>query len=185
MHPSTAIGAIVESTPPTATIVDEAVSNPGWVMLLADLPEPLNYVSLVRGGALGYGLGMAIGTQLATGRPIVLIMGDGALAYANQGLWTIAHERLPIITCVINNGGYAALTNYVASPHFRPVPISEDQEAREMASLTIRDPDLDVTSMARTYGVRGERIADPHVLRDEMKRAVSLAEPVVFDIPIS
>jgi benzoylformate decarboxylase len=185
LHPSSAIAAILEATPRQATIVDEAVSNSGWVMLLADLPRPINYLSLTRGGGLGYGLGMAIGATLATERPVVLILGDGALAYANQGLWTIAHEQLPVVTCVINNRGYSALTGFVASPHFRPTPIPDEQAQREADSLVIRNPDLDVVAMARTYGVRGQRIADPDVLRDEVGRAIAAREPTVIDVPIT
>jgi benzoylformate decarboxylase len=185
MHPSTAIAAILEGTPREATIVDEAVSNSGWVTLLGDLPKPCSYVSLVRGGSLGYGLGMAIGTHLATDRAILLLLGDGALAYANQGLWTIAHERLPVVTCVINNGGYGALTSYLASPHFRSEAVSEEEAERAADALLIRDPDLDVLSMGRTYGVEGSRVSDPDRLREAVAAALAARKPMLIDVPVT
>lgn len=55
---------------------------------------------------MGYSLPGAIGATLATGRRVIVIIGDGSLMMNIQDLQTISDLNLPINIFVINNGGY-------------------------------------------------------------------------------
>ena len=55
---------------------------------------------------LGYGLCAALGGAVALNRPIISIMGDGALHFNIQELATVAFNRLDIKIVIFNNNGY-------------------------------------------------------------------------------
>ena len=66
-----------------------------------------NVYMRVGGPSEGYGVGGAIGLKLAVGdRPVVGLVGDGSLYYADSGLWSAAHHRVPLLYIVPNNRAY-------------------------------------------------------------------------------
>lgn len=75
---------------------------------------------------MGYGLPGAIGAHFATGKPVVCIVGDGALMFNLQELQTISHHRLPITIFVLNNGGYLTMKHTFAN-HFGRQTGSDDK----------------------------------------------------------
>jgi len=54
-------------------------------------------------GAMGFALPAAVGASVATGKPVVMIAGDGGMQLNIQELETIAHHRLPVKMVVLNN----------------------------------------------------------------------------------
>ena len=66
-----------------------------------------NVYMRVGGPSEGYGVGGPIGLKLAVGdRPVVGLVGDGSLYYADSGLWSAAHHRVPLLYVVPNNRAY-------------------------------------------------------------------------------
>lgn len=70
-------------------------------------------ISFTNGGfsPMGYGLPAAIGACIATGGPVVAVVGDGGLEMNIQELQTIAHYNLPIKIFVLENEGYVSIKN--------------------------------------------------------------------------
>ncbi len=58
---------------------------------------------------MGYSIPGAIGATLATGRRVIVIVGDGSLMINLQELQTISELKLPINIFVVNNGGYGMI----------------------------------------------------------------------------
>jgi len=54
-------------------------------------------------GAMGFALPAAVGASVATGKPVVMIAGDGGMQLNIQELETIAHHKLPIKMVILNN----------------------------------------------------------------------------------
>src|SRR5262249_13437746 len=82
--------------PPDALLGDESASS---------LPHVLRHLPFGAGsdffgsktGTLGWGMGAALGVQLAhPRRKVVATIGDGSVMYAPQALWTAAHYALPV-----------------------------------------------------------------------------------------
>ncbi len=66
-----------------------------------------NVYMRVGGPSEGYGVGGAVGLKLALGdRPVVGLVGDGSLYYADSALWSAAHHRVPLLYVVPNNRAY-------------------------------------------------------------------------------
>ncbi len=61
-------------------------------------------------GALGYGPGAAVGAAIASGRPVICIIGDGGLQFSPGELRTSVDEGLPITWVVWNNAGYGEIS---------------------------------------------------------------------------
>jgi benzoylformate decarboxylase len=190
LHPSTAVAAILDASPSDVILVEEAVSNSGWISLLGEFPDALAYMSLAKGGALGYSLGLAIGATMASrDRQAMVILGDGSLMYSPQGLWTIAKERLPIVVCVLNNGGYEVLSEFLLSERFSPEvgdgTASESEIAAQLSHLHIDAPSIDVAALARSVGVDAVRARTAFELSDAVSTAFASKRPWLIDVPIS
>lgn len=58
---------------------------------------------------MGYSIPASIGAFMATGRPVIVIIGDGSLMMNIQELQTISQYNYPIHIFVVNNGGYGMI----------------------------------------------------------------------------
>jgi benzoylformate decarboxylase len=188
--PRAAVATILEAAPDDVFVVDEAVSSSGWVSLLGSFSDPLGYTTLSKGGALGYAVGVAAGVSVGSpGRPGLVILGDGALMYGPQALWTIANEELPIVTCVLNNNGYQILKDFMVSPHFSPELATEDADrddlAAQLAPLRIEGPVLDLAGLARSCGMESVRVQDLESCRDAVEAAFASGSPWLIDISVT
>jgi len=95
--------------PENRLIVDETVMHLSLVHQY--LASPGGYLRVGTGG-LGVGLGQAVGAKLACPeRLVVFLVGDGTYNYnpVLAGLGACQEYRLPILTIVLNNGGYSGI----------------------------------------------------------------------------
>ena len=58
---------------------------------------------------VGPGLPLALGAAVATGKPTVVIQGDGGLMLSFGELATLVQQQVPVVVCVFNDGGYGIL----------------------------------------------------------------------------
>jgi thiamine pyrophosphate-dependent acetolactate synthase large subunit-like protein len=123
------------------------------------------------GGSLGWGMGAAIGVQLAFPRArVVNVTGDGSFQFGLQALFTAQQLRLPVTTIVIDNTTYAAVR--AALKRYRKGERTGGYPATDM-----RGPDI--AAIARGFGAFAEtveRIAD---LGDALERAFAVDGPSV------
>ncbi|MFD6299667.1 thiamine pyrophosphate-dependent enzyme [Streptomyces sp. NPDC060235] len=92
-------------------------------------------------GALGWGLPAAIGLKLGfPDRPVVALLGDGAMQYTVAGLWTAARYSVPVTFVVCTNRKYRALQEFSRVLH---VP---EGDYLDISGLGILD-------IARGYGL--------------------------------
>lgn len=142
---------VARHLPDDAILCDDAVT--------AGLPMFLNTVTaaphdwlMLTGGAIGLGLPLAVGASVAApGRKVLALSGDGAAAYTVQALWTMARERLDVITIVFANRIYRILHIEMQ----RTGAGGHGAGAQQMLSLG--QPDIDWVSVAQGFGVRGMR----------------------------
>ncbi|MDQ3810306.1 MAG: thiamine pyrophosphate-dependent enzyme, partial [Chloroflexota bacterium] len=174
---TTLAAELAEVMPEDAVFCDETVSNRQPFVNLIGFKSPLSYWS-GKGGGLGFSLPGALGMSLAQPRrTIVNAIGDGALMYYPQTLWTAANLGLgSVVVLVLNNTSYRVLKLGVqrmggpwASTGVYP------------PGLDIEGPTLDVVAMARAMGVEAERVSQPSQLRPALERAFSAGRPYVLD----
>jgi thiamine pyrophosphate-dependent acetolactate synthase large subunit-like protein len=134
------------------------------------------------GRALGWGVPASIGIKLACpDQQVISLQGDGGFGFAqSEAFWTAGKYQIPIIVIIFNNGGYDEPRNNIMMKFGRCY-----QENKDM--LCSLDPQVDYTMLARSYGMRGERAANPDELRVAMQRAVETTRegrPYLVDVLI-
>ncbi len=98
------IRKFLDSVPVDTIIVSDVGNCEFWLSRASVLPGANHRTLYSKSfGALGCGLGKAIGTCYATGRPVACIIGDQGLMVNIQALQYIARHRLPITIVVIDN----------------------------------------------------------------------------------
>lgn len=135
------------------------------------------------GGSLGYGLGGAIGAQLAhPERPVILSIGDGSVMYSAAGFWTMARYGLPIVTVVWNNLQYQTVRNNFARWG------GNMKEQNRYPETFLGDPAIDFVMLAKAQGIEGQHVHDPADLDAALTRAREVqaaGEPYVLDVHIT
>ncbi|HEY1286740.1 MAG TPA: thiamine pyrophosphate-dependent enzyme [Burkholderiales bacterium] len=164
-----------ESLPRDAVVVDEGLVSTYSLPKLLKLAGPRDYYGLASGG-LGFAVPGAVGISMALpGRPIAVMVGDGSAMYGIQGLWTAAHERLPITYIVANNRGYRIIKERLVA--FR--------QTDRFTGMDLRDPDIDFVSLAESFGLAARRVTDPHDIAPALREGFASGAPNVVDVRVA
>ncbi len=141
------------------------------------------------GAGLGYGVGATLGAALANEDPdqlVVSLQADGDLLYTASGLWTAAHERLPLLMIVVNNRSYGQDRMH------QTLMSRERQRPVEHAAvgIDIEDPEIDFAGLAQAQGVEGfGAVTDAKDLDDILLRAARIVReerrPVAVDVHVN
>ena len=171
------IGAVLAARLPAgAIVVDEAITNAS-AMAAATIGAARHDWLCLMGGAIGSGLPLALGAAVACpDRPVLALMGDGSAMYTLQALWTMARERLNVVTLIFANRGYQILRSELANVG---VP-SVGRNAARM--FDVEDPSLDWVALAKGHGVPGERVTTAAQLDAALTRAFSGTSPCLIEM---
>ena len=168
-----ALGALL---PENAVVIDESVtSGRGFAPLTAGAP-PHDWITNM-GGSIGFSMPVSIGAAIAApDRKIICLSGDGSAFYTMQSLWTMAREKLDIVTVIFANRSYAILRGELAGVGAgNPGPKAIDM-------LTLDRPDPDWVHIARGLGVDALRVADCDQLVKALKAALAEKGPRLIEV---
>jgi len=172
------MATLADLLPDDATIVDESASSLGHVLRYLPFKAPDSFFAS-KTGTLGWAMGAAIGVQLARpGRKVVATIGDGSVMYSPQALWTAAKYRLPITYVVPNNTSYAILKAGMLGMGL------DSAKTGRYPGMDLVDPEIDYLGLARSLGVRAERVDKPGNLRDVLGTALAHDGPSLVDVTI-
>jgi 2-succinyl-5-enolpyruvyl-6-hydroxy-3-cyclohexene-1-carboxylate synthase len=110
----------------------------------------------------------AFGAAAGGGGPVVLLIGDVALAYDIGGL--LAHRRLDLdLTIVLVNNGGGGIFDFL--------PVGRSPAAQDIYTEHIATPTgLDFARAAALYGLAHERVSDVFAFRAALERAIADGE---------
>src|SRR5687768_8681771 len=122
-----------------------------WPHLLRSAPHDYLPVS---GGSIGQGLPVATGAAIACpGRNVVALEGDGSALYSFQALWTMARERLNVITVIFANRSYGIL-----DVDMRRTGSAVPKTGPAADTIDIGRPYLDSVRLSEGMGVPAARV---------------------------
>ncbi len=121
--------------------------------------------------AIGPGLPLALGAAAGTGRPAVLIAGDGGFMLHVGELATAVQHDLPVVICLFNDRGYGVLRG-----------IQARQFDGRMTGVDLVTPDF--PALARSMGVPASRVADPAGFESRFREAIASGHPALLDIDL-
>jgi acetolactate synthase-1/2/3 large subunit len=163
--------------PQDAIVVDESVSFGRGLGEAVGAARPHLWLQN-RGGAIGYGIPLAIGAAIGGGgRRVIGLQADGSGMYAVQGLWTQALEQLPVTTIVLSNRRCQILMGEYQRVGAEPGPTA-------MRMLDLRQPDLDWTRLANGMGVQAAVAQTLEELADLLAASLSAQGPFLIELRI-
>jgi len=169
-HIATALHAVLGDTP--ATMIRLPLS---WADGLWEFRHPLDYLGTDGGGGIGSGPGMSVGAALAlrdsgSSRLPVAVLGDGDFLMGVTALWTAVRNSVPLLVIVANNRSF-----FNDELHQERVALQRGRAPENRwIGQAIRDPDIDLATMARGQGCTGiGPIDDTRKLVSAMRDAVA------------
>lgn len=155
-------------------VADE--SNTGGVHLFAATRfAPAHQWMTLTGGAIGYGLPVAVGAAVASNRRVLAIEADGSMMYTPQALWTMAREGLDVTVLALSNRSYAILN----LERQRVGAVSDGATSQRM--LEIDDPTLDLSALATAQGVPSIRATTADELVSALEASYSTPGPMFIE----
>ena len=143
------------------------------------LSDQNNILMKGAGGSEGWGVGAGIGAKLAAGdAPVIGLVGDGSLYYADSGLWTAVHHNIPLLYVIPNNGAYGIVAGFFGQSGGR----MSDTGNYQGVVLDGIDP----VKIADAFGMDGERVDDEEKLNESIQRGLEIVtkqnRPYLLDV---
>ncbi|MHB8380533.1 MAG: acetolactate synthase large subunit [Acidimicrobiales bacterium] len=168
---SAAVGATLQEG---VIVVDE--SNTSGVHLFGDTRfAPEHQWMTLTGGAIGYGLPVALGAALASNGRVLALESDGSMMYTLQALWTMAREGLDVTVVGLSNRSYAILNMELTR-----VGAARDGGASARL-LELDDPTLDLRQLASAQGVPSVRVTNADELVVALERSYATSGPTFIE----
>jgi acetolactate synthase I/II/III large subunit len=142
-----------------------------WAMQYVRCDRPRTFITSGGLGTMGYGIPAAIGAKAA--RPdatVICVDGDGCFQMTCQELATAAHEELPIVVVIVNNG-YLGMVRQWQDMFF--------EERFSQIKLTHNLPDY--AALARAYGAIGFTAENEEELEAALTEAIASGRTCVVD----
>ena len=173
IHPLQAVSAIVDNIAEDAIIVGDGAEAYHWMNEVIHQNHPGSYITHGFLGAVGMGLGLAIGAQVAhPKRPVLCLVGDGAIGFTIAEFDTMARRNLPIVAVVMNNHSWAA------SQHFQEIVSGKNR----LTATELRDANYH--EVAAAFGAYGRRVTEIKDLGPAIKAAFASGKPACINVSI-
>lgn len=167
--------AAVAATMPDDLIIADESNTSGLHLYGATRHCPPHELLTLTGGAIGFGLPVAVGAAIAGERRVLALESDGSLLYTAQALWTMAREQLDVTVVALANRGYAIL-----NLERRRVGATADGSASQRL-LDLDDPTLDLAGLARSLGVTAYTVSTADELVTALQRSYATPGPTLIE----
>ena len=141
-------------------------------------------IGRTKGDALGWGVAAAFGVNLALPeRQVVALQGDGGFLFnQSEALWSIARYEAPMLIVIMNNHSYneSRARNMLNGGTF--------YEAGKDFNGYLGDPNVEYTTIAQAYGLKGEKVKTAGDLAPALQRCLRSmrdGKAVVLDIDVA
>ena len=164
------IEKIYEMVQGDAIMVTEVGQHQMWAAQYYKYKEPRTLLSSGGLGTMGYGLGAAIGAQMANpDKQVVNIAGDGCFRMNMNELATASRNKLPLIEVIVNNHVLGMVRQWQT--------LFYDQHY----SATILDDGVDFVKVAEGLGCEARRVTSREEFEAAFAEALECKKPFVLD----
>jgi thiamine pyrophosphate-dependent acetolactate synthase large subunit-like protein len=171
LHPYAAARVVSEIVAASgAVLVGDGAVCKHWLHDALRLPSGARYLTHGRFGCMGTGPGLAVGASFAADRPVVCVIGDGAMGFAIGEFEAIVRHGRPITFVVMNNMRWGASQGFQLRPG----------GPQRVVGTTLSDADYHNVMIA--FGGRGARVHTLDDLRAELGGAVRSGQPTCINV---
>ncbi|NLK78038.1 MAG: biosynthetic-type acetolactate synthase large subunit [Clostridiales bacterium] len=164
------IEEIYKATKGDAIMVTEVGQHQMWAAQFYKYSKPRTLLTSGGLGTMGYGLGAAIGAQIANpDKQVVNIAGDGCFRMNMNEIATAVRQQIPLIQVVINNhvlGMVRQWQNLFYEQHY---------------SETVLNDSVDFVKLAEAMGATGYRATMQEEFNEAFQKALASKTPVLID----
>ncbi len=156
---------LTEATP----VATDVGQHQMWAAQTLSFRKPRRFISSGGLGAMGFGMGAAMGAQMATGEHAVLVTGDGSFGMNLNELATAVTNRTPLVILLLNNGVLGMVRQWQTlffDKHY---------------SNTILERQTDFVKLAEAFGAKAERVDTLEGLDEALGRAFGYEGPYLID----
>ena len=143
-----------------------------WAAQYVDFERPRRIASSGGLGTMGYGLGAAIGAQIASGDRTVLITGDGSFGMNLNELATAVTYNIPVTIIIMNNGVLGMVRQWQTLFYGKRY------------SNTVLGRKTDFVKLADAFGAEGERVFTMEEFEKALRKALDHNGPYLIDVAI-
>ena len=167
------IEKIYEMTKGDAIMVTEVGQHQMWAAQYYKYTSPRTLLTSGGLGTMGYGLGAAIGAQIANPhKQVVNIAGDGCFRMNMNEICTAARENLPMIEVIINNHVLGMVRQWQTLFY------------KKHYSATVLDDGVDYVMLAQAMGANAKRVTTREEFEVAFAEALESKKPYVLDVII-
>ncbi len=163
--------------PADTTLITDVGQHQMWAAQHFAVNTPRRFCSSGGLGTMGYGLGAAIGAAFGTGKPAVLVTGDGCLHMNCNELSTAVTQGVPLVILLMNNGVLGMVRQWQKIFYGRRF------------SQTTLNRKTDYVALAKSFGAESFALKSEDqidgVLAMAYRVAVQKGTPVLIDCRIS
>ena len=164
------IEKIYEMVQGDAVMVTEVGQHQMWAAQYYKYKNPRTLLTSGGLGTMGFGLGAAIGAQLANpDKQVINIAGDGCFRMNMNELATASRQKLPLIQVVINNHVLGMVRQWQTLFY------------EQHYSATILNDGVDFVKLAEAMGAKAKRVTTQEEFEEAFKEALACEIPYVLD----
>ena len=173
MTPNNVIETVNGYTSPDTIIATDVGQHQMWIMQYYRFMKARTLLSSCGLGAMGFGLGAAIGGCIGAGRKkTVLWTGDGSFGMNLIELTTAVSQQLPVVVIVMNNGVLGMVRQW------------QTKFYGARYSQTTLNRATDFVKIAEGFGARGYRVETLGELKTILNDHFNSSTPIVIDCVI-
>ena len=157
INPNVFVRQLSAASSDAAAFVSDAGQHLWWACQSIQPADEQRFVVALGMGSCGFGLPAGVGICVGSGRPVVVIAGDGAFQFNIQELQTVVRNRLPLKIVILDNRSHGSVRQL------------QEQVFDGRYPSTVDGYDApDFARVAEVYGIESTTVSEP----DEVERAL-------------
>ena len=170
--PRDAVNIISDNIRPDTRLVTDVGQHQCWAAQFFKFRNKRTWITSGGLGTMGFGLGAAIGSSIATNTRSVLITGDGSFGMCLNELATAVTYNVPVTIVIFNNHALGMVRQW------------QKVFFDGRYSNTTLDRKTDFVKLAQAFGAKGYKAEDKESFEKVFKKAYKENGPVIIDLTI-